>query len=102
MKPNESGLMICLGDPSNGTPVSWGSPSFGVNDDPVSLTGRAHHTVKILEWKPVIYINSTGCPRLCMVQSFVSVDFSRPPHRFWRTSWRLFVRKLVGSSNMHD
>ncbi len=101
-------FLISLVDPFQAAPVSWIYTSFesngifGARDDIASLTGRTHPNIERLEWKSVVLNSSTGCPQLCMVQELVSADFSRPPRRFWRTSWQSLTRRLVDSSNMWD
>jgi hypothetical protein len=44
--------------------------------------------------------DSIQCQRYVMVESFKAVDFSKPPRRFWRTSWKCMTQSLMNSYSM--
>jgi hypothetical protein len=42
--------------------------------------------------------DSIGGPRYVLIESLQPVDCTKPPRRFWRTSWKCMAKKLIDSS----
>jgi hypothetical protein len=39
-------------------------------------------------------------PRFVVMESLEAVDYSKPPRRFWRTSWKCMTKRLTDLSEM--
>ena len=42
--------------------------------------------------------DSIGGPRFVVLESLEAVDYSKPPRRFWRTSWICMTKRLTDTS----
>ncbi len=66
------------------------SPVLGEN-----ICDEALNFIRNWELKMQSSSDSVGVPRYIVVESLEAVDYSKPPRRFWRTSWKCMTKRLA-------
>ena len=72
-------------------------------DAPILREDISDETLSFIrKWELVMQNSSDliGGPSHVVVESLEPVDYSKPPRRFWRTSWKCITTKLIHSSGV--